>query len=84
MDFFFTTRFTLTVTNQNYLSFVLKLKKNLRYQRWSEGFNSDVVSAVVKGATAARAELRAAALQVISALAHYAQLMAHLMQGETL
>ncbi|KAJ8722655.1 hypothetical protein PYW07_003835 [Mythimna separata] len=50
-------------------------------QRWSEGFNIDVVRSVVKGTTGARAELRAAALQVMSALAHYAQLMPHLMQA---
>lgn len=51
-------------------------------QRWSEAWNSDVVRAVVNSCKGARAELRAAALHVMAALAHHAQLLPQLMQGE--
>ncbi|XP_075969669.1 rotatin-like [Anticarsia gemmatalis] len=50
-------------------------------QRWSELFNSDAVSGVVKSASGARADLRAAALHVIAALAYYAQMQPHLLQA---
>ncbi|CAH0701750.1 unnamed protein product [Spodoptera exigua] len=50
-------------------------------QRWSEVFNSDVVRTVVKSVSGTRPQLRAAALHVVVALAHYTQLMPHLMQA---
>ncbi|CAD0196842.1 unnamed protein product [Chrysodeixis includens] len=55
--------------------------ESIPVQRWSETFNSEVVRLIVKCSCGSRAELRAAALQVVVALAHYAQLMPHLMQA---
>ncbi|CAB3224647.1 unnamed protein product [Arctia plantaginis] len=55
--------------------------EDLPVQRWSELFNSDVVSVVVKSANGSRAELRAAALHVIAALTYYVQMQPQLLQA---
>ncbi|XP_063822099.1 uncharacterized protein LOC135072081 [Ostrinia nubilalis] len=56
-------------------------QEGIPVQRWCEAWSSEAVQAVVGCSAAQSAQLRAAALAAMAALAHHPQLMPHLMQA---
>ncbi|KAL0842160.1 hypothetical protein ABMA28_014333 [Loxostege sticticalis] len=56
-------------------------QEGIPVQRWCEAWSSEAVQAAVSCSAAQSAQLRAAALEAMAALAHHSQLMPHLMQA---